>query len=134
MPNVGEKPAVLVKLGKHGQASCLSNADILERVGNKWTVLVIGGLTHGPVRFNALLRSIDGISHRMLTRTLRGLQEDGLVERRAYPTVPPHVEYELTALGHSLTEPLRSLVVWASDNRDDVTRARAHYVAPGDLA
>ncbi|TPW26646.1 helix-turn-helix transcriptional regulator [Martelella alba] len=133
MPNVGRKPQVLLDLGEHGQARCLSNAEILERIGNKWTILVIGGLTEGPVRFNALLRSIDGISHRMLTRTLRGLQKDGLVERRAYPTVPPHVEYELTERGCSLIEPLRALVVWASINRDDIARTRANYVDPGDM-
>ncbi|MGM4986589.1 MULTISPECIES: winged helix-turn-helix transcriptional regulator [Rhizobium] len=117
----------LAELGPHGQQSCLAHAQILQRLGDKWTILVVGALVAGPVRFNALLRAIHGISHRMLTLTLRGLQRSGVVSRRTYPTTPPKVEYELTPLGHSLVEPLRHIVVWAQHNEQRITAARAIF-------
>ncbi len=87
--------------------------------------MVVGNLAAGPLRFNEILRRIDGLSHRMLTRTLRGLQQDGMVERRAFPTIPPRVEYELTPLGRSLIGPLWTLVEWAAANRSAIEEARA---------
>ena len=81
---------------------CRTISTLLSRIGDKWTVMVVGALADGPVRFNAMLRGIDGLSHRMLTLTLRGLERDGLVKRTSYPTIPPKVEYELTKLGRSL--------------------------------
>lgn len=98
--------------------------DILRRVGDKWTVLVIVLLGRQPYRFNALHRSIQGISQRMLTRTLRTLADDGLISREVFPTVPPSVEYSLTPLGRSLLIPLSSLADWAIAHQDDIARAR----------
>ncbi|AQW31680.1 winged helix-turn-helix transcriptional regulator (plasmid) [Ralstonia syzygii subsp. celebesensis] len=106
---------------------CCLVLDILSRIGDKWTVMVIGTLSNGPMRFNAIMRAISGISHRMLTLTLRGLECDGLVKRTAYATIPPKVEYELTELGLSLIEPLRALGDWAVLNRPAITAARARY-------
>jgi DNA-binding HxlR family transcriptional regulator len=90
--------------------------------------MVVGQLAeHHVVRFNALMRSIPGISHRMLTLTLRGLERDGLVKRTAYATVPPRVEYELTELGRSLRKPLSLLAKWASGNRAEIAAAQRQY-------
>lgn len=108
---------------------CRIVLEVLDRIGDKWTVMVVGVLASGPVRFNAVQRSIPGISHRMLTLTLRGLQRDGLVERRAYPTSPPKVEYELTEFGHSLIGPLKVLSAWAMGNRAKIRAARAQFDA-----
>lgn len=103
-------------------------SQIIDRVGDKWTVMVVGQLAeHHVVRFNALMRSIPGISHRMLTLTLRGLERDGLVKRTAYATVPPRVEYELTELGRSLRKPLSLLAKWASGNRAEIAAAQRQY-------
>ncbi|MFD0559944.1 HxlR family transcriptional regulator [Stackebrandtia endophytica] len=98
--------------------------DVLRRVGNKWSILVIVLLGRRPHRFNELHRGIETISQRMLTRTLRALETDGLVHREVYPTVPPSVEYRLTALGRSLLEPLSALADWAVAHRDDIAAAR----------
>jgi DNA-binding HxlR family transcriptional regulator len=101
---------------------------IIDRVGNKWTVMVVGHLSDRPVvRFNALLRAIPGVSHRMLTLTLRGLERDGLVKRTAYATVPPRVDYELTELGRSLKKPLSLLSKWASANQAKIAAAQTQY-------
>jgi len=103
-------------------------AQIIDRVGDKWTVLVVGHLSEHPVvRFNALMRAIPGVSHRMLTLTLRGLERDGLVKRTPYATVPPRVDYELTRLGRSLTKPLALLAKWASAQRAEIEAAQRHY-------
>lgn len=99
--------------------------EVLDRIANKWTILVVGTLSHGPLRFNALLRLIDGVSHRMLTLSLRGLERNGLVKRTVYATVPPQVEYALTPVGHSLIEPLHVLAVWAEENLDTIKAAEA---------
>lgn len=115
-------------------AECRGLAQIIDRVGDKWTVMVVGHLSAGPIRFNALMRAIPGVSHRMLTLTLRGLQRDGLVRRTAFATVPPRVDYELTDLGLSLTKPLAELAAWARAKRPQIETARADYDrGPGSL-
>jgi len=101
--------------------------DVLERVGDKWSVLVVGQLRTGPMRFSALLRSTDGLSQRMLTRTLRLLERDGLVWREVAPTTPPQVTYGLTALGESLAGPLDALALWAVEHRAEVEAARRAF-------
>ncbi len=101
--------------------------DILDRVGDKWSVLVVLMLGDGTLRFSELRRAIDGISQRMLTQTLRQLERDGLVERTVYPSVPVRVEYELTALGCTLIAPLSALASWAENSRIAVLEARAAY-------
>ncbi len=101
--------------------------DVLDRVGDKWSVLVVVLLKDGRLRFSDLRRSVEGISQRMLTHTLRQLERDGLVERTVYPSVPVRVEYELTALGRTLIEPLAALARWAEDHRGVILSARAAY-------
>lgn len=98
--------------------------DVLRRVGDKWSILVIVLLGRRPHRFNELHRGIETISQRMLTRTLRALETDGLVHREVFPTVPPSVEYRLTPLGHSLLQPLSGLADWAVAHRGDIAAAR----------
>jgi len=106
---------------------CVSLGQIISSVANKWAVMAVGNLSGGALRFNELVRRIPGVSHRMLTLTLRGLQRDGIVRRTAYPTVPPRVDYELTELGQSLIEPLGSLARWAESRQDQVSAARVRY-------
>ncbi|WP_454678129.1 winged helix-turn-helix transcriptional regulator [Achromobacter marplatensis] len=106
-------------------ARCKALGRVLDRIGDKWTIMVVGALSKGPVRFNALLRLIGGVSHRMLTLTLRGLEQDGLVKRTVYPTIPPKVEYQLTEIGRSLIEPLSTLSAWAETNLPAIEAARA---------
>ena len=108
-------------------SECRALADVLARVGDKWTVMVVGALSNGPVRYNALRRIIEGISQRMLTLTLKGLVQDGLVSRKLYPTIPPRVDYELTALGRTLIGPLMTLFEWARMHRPAIEAARAAY-------
>ncbi len=108
---------------------CRGLAQIIGRIGDKWVVMVVGHLSGGSMRFNGLMRAIPGISHRMLTITLRGLERDGVVARTAYATVPPRVDYELTELGRSLTKPLADLALWASTQRADIEAARGRYDA-----
>lgn len=98
--------------------------DVLTRVGDKWTVLVVGALATGPLRFGALHEEIAGISHRMLTRTLRSLTRDGLVTRTAYAEMPPRVEYALTPLGRSLGEAVSGVVGWVQRNQGEVVANR----------
>ncbi len=118
-----------------GRDDCRGLAQIIDRVGDKWTVMVVGHLSeHGAMRFNALMRAIPGVSHRMLTLTLRGLERDGLVRRTPYATVPVRVDYELTTLGRSLTEPLAILARWASARRKEIETARAEYDSTRSLA
>ncbi|MBC57357.1 MAG: transcriptional regulator [Confluentimicrobium sp.] len=111
------------------ETDCRALGRVLERIGNKWTVMVVGVLSQGPMRFNAIMRTVGGVSHRMLTLTLRGLERDGLVTRTVYPTVPPKVEYALTETGQSLIVPLSALARWAEQNRPRITAAQAHYDA-----
>lgn len=106
---------------------CRGLAQIIDRIGDKWAVMVVGHLSTGPVRFNELMRRIPGISHRMLTLTLRGLERDGLVIRTAYATIPPRVDYELTTLGLSLRGPLSTLATWAREQRNEIEFARRRY-------
>jgi DNA-binding HxlR family transcriptional regulator len=109
--------------------ACRDLAGVLSRIGDKWTVMVVGALSQGPVRFNELRRMIGGISQRMLTLTVRGLERDGLVTRTVFPTIPPRVEYELTALGHTLIGPLHSLSDWAQAHQTEIKAARAAFDA-----
>lgn len=101
--------------------------DVLDRIGDKWSVLIVVQLKDGPVRFGALRRQIGDISQRMLTETLRHLQRDGFISRHVYPTVPPSVEYALTDLGRSLLLPLDQLVEWSAQNHDMVKAARKEF-------
>jgi DNA-binding HxlR family transcriptional regulator len=103
--------------------------EILERVGDKWSLQVIFHLGDGPLRFTALRRSIDGVSQRMLTVTLRGLERDGIVSRTMYPVIPPRVEYALTPLGATLLDAAGTLVSWADAHLAEVDAARAAYDA-----
>lgn len=112
------------KLTGRFDADCAATREILNRVGDKWSVLVVVLLGQGAHRFNELKRAIDGISQRMLTATLRGLERDGLVKRTVHPTNPPQVEYDLTPLGRSLLEPVSTLAMWAQGHRAEVQRAR----------
>jgi DNA-binding HxlR family transcriptional regulator len=106
---------------------CAAMGDILNRIGDKWSVMVVGHLTKKTMRFNELRHSIGGISQRMLTLTLRNLERDGLVTRTVFPEIPPRVEYQLTELGRTLTDPLDMLWNWAAIHMDSVTEARANY-------
>lgn len=101
--------------------------DVLDRVGDKWSLLVIGLLGDGERRFNEIRRSVDGISQRMLAVTLRGLERDGLVTRTVYPTVPPKVEYSLTVVGRTLLTTVCELVDWADRHAGDIDSARDAY-------
>ena len=112
-------------------AECTMVSETLARIGDKWTVLVVELLCEGrgPVRFNEMRRAIHGISQRMLTLTLRGLERDGLVTRVVHPTVPPRVDYELTKLGRSLRVPLVAVAEWARANRAGIVEARKVFDA-----
>ncbi len=102
--------------------------DIMDRFGDKWSLLAILNLGYsGKIRFNELKGKIEGISQRMLTVTLRSLERDGLLTRKIYAEVPPRVEYELTQLGMGLLQQILELVRWASDNMDEIVRARIKY-------
>lgn len=103
--------------------------EVLDRVGDTWSILVILNLQPASMRFNALKRTIEGISQRMLTVTLRSLERDGLVSRTVRPTTPPEVEYALTELGQSLAVPIAALGAWAAGNRDNLRSARAAFDA-----
>ncbi len=111
----------------HLPGDCRAVGDVLSRVGDKWSVLVVSRLGAGPLRFNELRRSIGGISQRMLTLTLRGLERDGLVTRTAFPTIPPRVDYALTSLGRDLVDPVTALGAWAIRNQPKIARAREQF-------
>lgn len=106
---------------------CRMVREILDLIGDKWTLYIIATLKDGPVRFNELRRRIDGISQRMLTINLRGLERDGLVKRTLFPTIPPRVDYELTDIGRTLLAPVMTLVTWANNNQENIKGARARY-------
>jgi len=110
-------------------SDCRAISDVLARVGDKWSVLVVSKLGGGPKRFNELLREIGGISQRMLTLTLRGLERDGLVVRRIVPSSPPGVQYDLTALGRDLLQPVSALSAWAIRNQGKIEQSRAKFDA-----
>ena len=111
----------------HVPEDCRAISQVLARVGDKWTVLVVSNLGDGPKRFNELRKALGSISQRMLTLTLRGLERDGLVTRTAYPTIPPRVDYELTKLGRSLLEPVTGLSLWARKHRVAMEDARTRF-------
>lgn len=106
---------------------CRQMAETLSKIAAKWTVLVIKVLRNGPVRYNQIRRELDGISQRMLTLTLKDLEQSGLVARRLYPTIPPRVEYELTDLGRSLLKPLQCLYDWAVEHRQAMLDAKERH-------
>jgi DNA-binding HxlR family transcriptional regulator len=106
--------------------SCLAR-EILDRIGDKWSVYVIDALAAGTKRFSELRREVAGVSQRMLTVTLRALERDGLIVRRVYPVIPPRVEYSLTPLGRSLLTIVEALVAWSADHINDVEGARYRY-------
>src|SRR6266446_3507508 len=111
----------------HVPEDCRAVSEVLARIGDKWTVLVVTVLGDGRKRFNELRRALGSISQRMLTLTLRGLERDGLVTRTVFPTIPPRVDYELTKLGHSLLKPVSSLGLWARQNRAAIHDARRRF-------
>src|SRR5271154_3340484 len=111
----------------HLDGDCRGVASILARVGDKWSVFVIMLLGNGPRRFNEIKRMVGGISQRMLTLTLRGLERDGLVTRTVFPTIPPRVDYELTDLGRGLWQPVEALGKWASEHQAEIEAARAKF-------
>jgi len=101
--------------------------DIFTMTGDRWSMPVIRALDDGPVRFTALMTGVEGISHRMLTRTLRSLERDGLVSRTSYPESPPRVEYELTGLGETLSEPVRAFIRWTQQHQAEIEESRARF-------
>jgi DNA-binding HxlR family transcriptional regulator len=115
----------------HVPEDCRAVSEVLERIGDKWSVLVVVMLGGGPKRFGELRRSIANISQRMLTLTLRGLERDGLVTRTVFPTIPPRVDYALTNLGRSLLTPVDALGTWARENQFKIQRARQRFDAGG---
>lgn len=114
--------------------SCLAVREVLNRVGDKWSVLIVSLLGDRPKRFNELRRTIEGISQRMLTLTLKGLERDGLVTRTVYPTIPLRVEYKLTRLGRTLLKPIQAIAKWAEKNRVQIQQARDRYDARAEEA
>jgi DNA-binding HxlR family transcriptional regulator len=124
---------VTVKLPDHKSEDCRAISSVLARVGDKWSVLIIVLLGDGPKRFNEIKRAVGGISQRMLTLTLRGLERDGLVTRTQFPTIPPRVDYELTDLGRSLLSAVEPLGVWARGHVGHITKARAGFDEKADL-
>ena len=111
---------------------CLATREILDRIGDKWSLYIIAMLANGTRRFNELRRGIDGISQRMLTLTLRGLERDGLITRTMYPTIPPRVDYELTDLGKTLLAPVMALVHWANENQVAIAEAHKRFDGEGE--
>ncbi|PYV41093.1 MAG: transcriptional regulator [Acidobacteria bacterium] len=114
---------------KHVRGECLAVREVLNRVGDKWSVLIVALLGDGTKRFSELRRMIEGISQRMLTLTLKGLERDGLITRTVYPTIPPRVDYQLTKLGRGLLVPITGLANWAGENRQKIQDAREKYDA-----
>ena len=121
-------PAELDPCGQPDHPDC-GIRDVLDRVGDKWSVLVIVELANGARRFRQLQRAIDGISQRMLTLTVRRLERDGLVLRTVYPTVPAQVDYRLTEIGASLTHLVKALADWSLEHRNRIADARHAYDA-----
>lgn len=110
-------------------AECIDVSETLARVGDKWSMVLVLLLRGGTLRFGELKRRVPGISQRMLTLTLRGLEREGLVQRTLHPAVPPKVEYQLTALGRSLSHPIEALGAWAKEHEAEVRAAREAYDA-----
>jgi DNA-binding HxlR family transcriptional regulator len=118
---------VTIELPDHANEDCRAVRSVLARVGDKWSILIIVLLGDGPKRFNEIKRMIGGISQRMLTLTLRGLERDGLVKRSHFPTIPPRVEYELTQFGRSLWDAVEPLSMWAQGHVQHIISARAAF-------
>ena len=113
----------------HLTGDCRAISELLSRVGDKWTVLVVNLMGSGPKRFSEIKREVGGISQRMLTLTLRALERDGLVTRTVTPSIPPRVDYALTDLGRSLLAPVQALGSWALSNRERIEEARRKFDA-----
>jgi DNA-binding HxlR family transcriptional regulator len=113
----------------HLTGDCRAISEVLARVGDKWTVLVVNLMGSGPKRFSEIKREVGGISQRMLTLTLRALERDGLVTRTVTASIPPRVDYALTDLGRSLLAPVRALGAWALSNRESIEEARRRFDA-----
>ena len=124
----------LIPANLHVPDDCRAVSEVLARVGDKWTILVVGELGQGPRRFNEIRKALGSISQRMLTLTLRGLERDGLVTRTVFPTIPPKVEYELTTLGRSLLVPVSGIGSWARQNRAAIQEARQRFDATANNA
>src|SRR5258706_14627982 len=119
-----QEGTALIPSNLHVPEDCRALGEILARVGDKWTVLVVGVLGDGPKRFSEIRRALGSISQRMLTLTLRGLERDGLVTRTVFPTIPPRVDYELTRLGRGLANPVQALGQWAFAHLPEIEAAR----------
>jgi DNA-binding HxlR family transcriptional regulator len=117
----------VARLPDRASAECHIVASVLARIGDKWSILIIVLLGEGPRRFNEIKRTVAGISQRMLTLTLRGLERDGLVRRTQFATIPPRVDYELTPLGRSLWKAVEPLGAWAQGHVKHITKARAAF-------
>jgi DNA-binding HxlR family transcriptional regulator len=126
-PKNSRVPALPTLPDTDPHADCRGVASVLARVGDKWSVFVIMMLFDGPKRFNEIKRLVAGISQRMLTLTLRGLERDGLVTRTIFPTIPPRVDYELTDLGRGLSKPVIALGEWAKAHQSEIETARARF-------
>ncbi|MCS3407985.1 helix-turn-helix domain-containing protein [Serratia sp. AKBS12] len=120
---------VSIETSLHSDTNCRAVAETLSRIGDKWTVLVVYALRDGTLRYSEIRRAVSGISQRMLTLTLKGLERDGIVDRTVYPTIPPCVEYKLTDLGWSLLVPLQMLFQWAVDWQFLMRQAREKFDA-----
>lgn len=129
--NNGAAPVLVAELksqkGKAPAPGACPIRDVLDRLGDKWSTLLVFHLAERSHRFGELRRAVPDISQRMLTQSLRDLQRDGLVSRHVHPTQPPSVEYRLTSLGRSLLEPLAALVRWADVNHDKIRASRAAF-------
>ena len=124
---VPEHTQVTVPRLDHESSDCRAISQVLARVGDKWSVLIVSLLGDGPRRFNEIKRMVGGISQRMLTLTLRGLERDGLVTRTVFPTIPPRVDYELTDLGRSLRVPVDALGKWAREQQPQIQAAQREF-------
>jgi DNA-binding HxlR family transcriptional regulator len=132
-PDPAEVPMGVVQAPDHDSERCRVIRETFDRLGDKWSLLVISILSHGPQRFTVLKYGAEGISQRMLTLTLRKLERDGLVTRTAFAEVPPRVEYDLSPLGRTLVDPVTALADWALDHHaqlDDSRRAFADAALP----
>src|SRR3984893_17196602 len=124
---VDTNTAVRAPAASNPHEACKAVVETLARIGDKWTVMVVAALSKGTIRYNEIGRRVEGISQRMLTLTLKGLEQDGLVTRTMYPTIPPRVDYELTRLGRKLIVPLLALYEWARENRPAMLAAREAF-------
>lgn len=109
------------------ESECGAARETFDRIGDRWSLYIIGQLMEKPVRFNELRRSVEGVSQRMLTLTLRSLERDGLLSRTVYPTNPPQVEYALTERGHSFLEPVHALIQWSTSHQNAIEASRQHF-------